>query len=98
MFQARVTRVTPQPGGAIVTVDAAPAARNDSARYVLEIVIEPDRSLSVPNEAIIESDGKRVVYVKVSEGEYKPRDDRAWPPGRALHRGPAAARRAASRS
>ena len=45
-----------------------------SARYVLEIVTEPVESLSVPNEAIIETDGKHVVYVQQQQGRYVPRE------------------------
>jgi Cu(I)/Ag(I) efflux system membrane fusion protein len=49
-------------------------AHAGSARYLLEIVTEPLEVLSVPNEAIIESDGKRMVYVQVEKGRYEPRD------------------------
>jgi Cu(I)/Ag(I) efflux system membrane fusion protein len=41
---------------------------------VLEIVTEHGDLLSVPNEAIIETGGKRVVYVQGSDGTYAPRD------------------------
>ena len=42
--------------------------------YVLEIVTEPLESLSIPNEAIIEVDGKHVVYVQAEKGRYLPRE------------------------
>ena len=45
-----------------------------SARYVLEIVTEHGDLLSVPNEAIIETGGKRVVYVQDAGGRYAPRE------------------------
>ena len=41
---------------------------------MLEIVTEPIEALSVPNEAIIESEGKRVIYVQVDKGRYEPRE------------------------
>jgi len=73
MYQAHVTRVTPQPGGAIVEATVAAAARNDGARYLMEIVVERGSFLSVPNVSIIEENGSRVVYVKEASGEYTPR-------------------------
>jgi len=73
MYQARVTRVTPQPGGAIVEATIAAAARNDGARYLMEIVVDRGSFLSVPNVSIIEENGSRVVYVKDASGEYMPR-------------------------
>ena len=48
-----------------------------STRYVLEIVTELGEFLSVPNEAIIETEGKRVVYVPQGQGRYVPREIRA---------------------
>jgi hypothetical protein len=72
-YQARVTRVTPQPGGAVVEATLASAARNDGARYVMEIVVERGPFLSVPNVSIIEENGSRVVYIREASGEYMPR-------------------------
>ena len=34
---------------------------------------EPLEALSVPNEAIIETDGRHIVYVQVGQGRYEPR-------------------------
>jgi hypothetical protein len=73
MHQARVTRVTPEPGGAVVEATIAVAARNDGARYLMEIVVERGPYLSVPNVSIIEEGGSRVVYVQEATGEYTPR-------------------------
>lgn len=73
MYQARVTRVTPEPGGAVVEATIAAAARNDGARYLMEIVVERGSFLSVPNVSIIEENGSRVVYVKEASGDYTPR-------------------------
>jgi hypothetical protein len=67
MFQAKVTAVA-----AVVTVTLSGPAHAGSTRYILEIVTEPLESLSVPNEAIIESDGKHIVYRQAGKGSYVP--------------------------
>jgi hypothetical protein len=74
MFQAIVSRVVPGTTGTTVVVTLAGPAYRRSARYVMEIVTEPREALSVPNEAIIESEGKRVVYVEEAKGRYRPAD------------------------
>lgn len=73
MYQAKITRVTREPGGARVEATIAAAARNDGARYLMEIVVEQGPFLSVPNVSIIEEGTGRVVYVKQASGEYSPR-------------------------
>ena len=72
MFQAIVSRVTPGSGGTSVVVTLSGPPYRQSARYVMEIVTEALEALSVPNEAIIESEGKRVVYVEEGKGRYRP--------------------------
>ena len=72
MFQAIVSRVLPGSAGTSVVVTLSGPAYRPSARYVMEIVTEPLEALSVPNEAIIESEGKRVVYVEEAKGRYRP--------------------------
>lgn len=74
MFQARVTSVARSAGAAAVTVTLSGPAHTGSTRYVLEIVTEPLEELSVPNEAIIETDGRYVVYVEADKGRYVPRE------------------------
>jgi multidrug efflux pump subunit AcrA (membrane-fusion protein) len=74
MFQARVTQVTPGPENAQLIVTLVAPGLKGSSRYVLEIVTEHGDLLSVPNEAIIETGAKRVVYVQGSDGSYAPRD------------------------
>jgi len=73
MYQGKITRITPQPGGARVEATLAASARNDVARYLMEIVVERGPFLSVPNVSIIEEGGSRVVYLKLASGEYSPR-------------------------
>jgi hypothetical protein len=73
MIQAKVTRVTPRPGGATVEATLATAVANNGARHLMEIVTERGPFLSVPNESIIEEGETRVVYLKLPSGEYAPR-------------------------
>ena len=74
MYQARVTAVAAARDGANVQVTLAGPPRENSPRYVLEIVTEGADLLSVPNEAIIESGGKPVVYVRDDGGSYSPKE------------------------
>lgn len=70
MYQARVSQIAPRPGGVGVVATLAAQGIDDSTRYVLEIVTELGEFLSVPNEAIIETEGKQVVYVPQGQGRY----------------------------
>jgi multidrug efflux pump subunit AcrA (membrane-fusion protein) len=74
MFQAKVTRVLSERGKIYVSAALSGPGHEGSTRYVLEIVTEPIEFLSVPNEAIIESDGRHVVYVQTEQGRYDPRE------------------------
>lgn len=74
MYQATVSQVTPTNGGVVVSVTLSGQGRQDSSRYVLEIVTEPGSFLSVPNEAIIESGDTPLVYVQQQPGRYAPRE------------------------
>lgn len=74
MFQARVSHVETRGTTATVTAVLSGPAHVDSTRYILEVVTEPLEALSIPNEAIIESDGKRIVYVELEKGRYEPRE------------------------
>jgi hypothetical protein len=73
MQQARITRVTPEAGGARVEATFAAPGHNDGARYMIEIVTERGPFLSVPNVSIIEEGGARVVYVQQAPGQYSAR-------------------------
>jgi hypothetical protein len=75
MFQARVIKVASRDASGIeVTAVLSGPSHQGSTHYVLEVVTEPVESLSVPNEAIIETDGKHVVYVQSDKGRYLPRE------------------------
>jgi Cu(I)/Ag(I) efflux system membrane fusion protein len=77
MYQATVSRVAPQDGRTAVTATLNGRAFETSTRYVLEIVAEGGEFLSVPNEAILETGGKQMVYVQQAGGNYIPRDIKA---------------------
>jgi Cu(I)/Ag(I) efflux system membrane fusion protein len=74
MYQATLSQL--KPGEEAVTVTAALMGRTlETGRYyVLEIVTEEGEFLSVPNEAIIETGGRKLVYVREAEGSYAPRE------------------------
>jgi len=75
MYQARVAGVAPKGDRVGVTVALIAPARQGSPRYVLEIVTEEVERMSVPNEAIIETGARRVVYVKdASSDSYAERE------------------------
>jgi len=70
MHQARVTRITPQSGGAQVEATLSDQAPVDGARYLMEIVVERGRFLSVPNISIIEEETGHVVYLQRGPNRY----------------------------
>jgi Cu(I)/Ag(I) efflux system membrane fusion protein len=74
MYQARVTSVTPRRGGATVAAALVAPPRQNTTLYVMEIVVERQPTLSVPNEAIIEEGDRQVVYVQEAPGRYVPHD------------------------
>lgn len=74
MNQGTVTRVAREGGGLVATVALAGEPADPSRHYVLEIVTEEGEFLSVPNEAILESEDRQVVYVREATGSYAPRD------------------------
>jgi hypothetical protein len=75
MNQGTVVSASRQgPNVVVVKVALAGPAVEPGRHYVVEIVTEQGELLSVPNEAILESGGKHVVYVQEADGSYTPRD------------------------
>jgi Cu(I)/Ag(I) efflux system membrane fusion protein len=74
MYQAFVSSVRVDGGRGRVAVTLSNPAREGSTRYLLEIVTDEGDRLSVPNEALIERGGTRLVYVQQDEGKYLPRE------------------------
>jgi hypothetical protein len=74
MYQATVSGVYPRQDRAVLKATLMGQALETSRHFVLEIVTENGDLLSVPNEAIIESGGKQLVYVQEAGGSYAPRE------------------------
>jgi Cu(I)/Ag(I) efflux system membrane fusion protein len=74
MYQAKITAVVPERDRVRVRAALMGPGREHSTRYVLEIVTERGEFLSVANEALIETEGRHVVYVQQKDGGYLPRD------------------------
>jgi Cu(I)/Ag(I) efflux system membrane fusion protein len=74
MYQARIAEVAPRGEHARVRATLAGEGREGSSRYILEVVTEDGEYLSVPNEAIIETGERRVVYVQERPGTYARRE------------------------
>jgi len=75
MYQARVTQVARAADGRVAaTVTLVAPPREGSKWYVLEIVADRGEFLSVPNEALIETAAKHLVYVDQGNGRYMPRE------------------------
>jgi hypothetical protein len=74
MYQAFVSQIVPD--GTSVTVKATLMGQTveKGRHYILEIVTEDGEFLSIPNEAIIETGGRKLVYVLEPGGGYTPRD------------------------
>lgn len=76
MYQARVSQIAPCGDRTLVRATLVGTGADASARYILEIVTERGEFLSVPNEALIETGGTRLVYVLQPAGGYAPREVR----------------------
>jgi hypothetical protein len=74
MYQARVSLVARRGDRTVVNATLVGGGLEGTSRYILEIVTERGEFLSVPNEALIETGGKRIVYVLQPNGGYAPRD------------------------
>ena len=74
MYQATIVQVRPQSGGVAITVAMVGRVLDESLHFVLEIVTDDGEFLSIPNEAIIESGGTPLVYVREPAGDFAPRD------------------------
>jgi hypothetical protein len=72
MFQAFVVRITPEKNGVSAALRLASTGWPTVKGYVVEIVTDHGELLSVPNEALIEEGGTRVVYRQTADGQYEP--------------------------
>jgi hypothetical protein len=74
MHQATVSAVDAGGAEAVIRVTLLARPLEASRHFVLEIVTEEGEFLSVPNESIIETGGRQVVYVQAGGGDYAQRD------------------------
>lgn len=76
VYQARIRSTTA--GADCVSVEAAlsgPTYR-DATHYVMEIIVDRGEVLAVANTAVIERDGKEIVYEQIHPGHYEPHEIR----------------------
>lgn len=74
VLQGSVVKVVADEGGVIVETDLEDKFYGNVKFYIMEIIVNFGRSLAIPNEAIIEEAGRKVVYVSGKNGWYAPRD------------------------
>ncbi len=74
VLQGRVVRVVANGDGVIVETDLEDKWYGNAKLYVMEIIIDFGRSMAIPNEAIIEEEGRKVVYVSGANNQYIPRN------------------------
>lgn len=74
MYQANVSQVMRGADRTTVRATLMGQSLEASRHFILEIVTEHGEFLSVPNEAIIETGGKRLVYVQEADGGYAARE------------------------
>ena len=72
MHLGRITKITPQAGGAVIEGTLPIQASADIPHYLMEIVVERGPYLSIPNVSIIEEGADHVVYLQRQPGQYTP--------------------------
>lgn len=76
MTQARITSVVPRGDCVAIEATLSGPVYGDATRYVLEIVVDRGSRFAVANAAIIERDGKQIVYEEIHPGHYEPHEIR----------------------
>ncbi|MBT3921110.1 MAG: hypothetical protein HOF21_00900 [Nitrospina sp.] len=74
VLQARVVRIFRDGKGLTVETDLQPKLYEGVQLYIMEIVVDFGRYLSVPNEAIIEEKNQRLIYVQKEKHLYVPKE------------------------
>jgi hypothetical protein len=74
--QARIKSVVPRENCIAIEAALSGPAYGDATRYVMEIVIDRGSRFAVANAAIIERDGKQIVYEEIHPGHYEPHEIR----------------------
>ena len=76
VYQARIRSTTPRPDCVSVEAALSGPTYRDATRYVMEIIVDRGEMLAVANAAIIERDGKEIVYEQIHPGHYEPHEIR----------------------
>jgi len=74
IYQARVTSVAARGDCVAIEATLSGPAYSDATRYVMEIIVDRGQFLAVANAAIIERDGKQIVYEQIHPGHYEPHE------------------------
>ena len=74
MNQARITSVIPQGDCVAIEATLSGPVYGDATRYVMEIIVDRGSRFAVANAAIIERDGKQIVYEEIHPGHYEPHE------------------------
>ena len=75
-YQARVRSATPESDCVRVEAALSGPTYAEGTRYVMEIIVDRGTMLAVANAAIIERDGRQVVYEQIHPGHYEPHEVR----------------------
>lgn len=74
VLQGKVVKVSLEKGGALLETDVEDKWYGKVKFYIIEIIVNFGRSLTIPNEAIIEEAGRKIVYVAGKNNRYSPRE------------------------
>jgi hypothetical protein len=74
IYQARVAGVTQGDDCTEVEAVLSGPVYGEASRYVLEIIVNLGEVLAIPHEAIIERDGRHLVYVQRHPGHFEPQE------------------------
>jgi multidrug efflux pump subunit AcrA (membrane-fusion protein) len=74
VLQGKVARTFLDGEELIVETDLQPKLYEGVQLYIMEIIVDFGRHLSVPNEAIIEEKGRRLIYVQQEKNHYAPKE------------------------
>jgi len=76
IYRASIIRVLPRNNCTTVEATLSGTTYERTPYYVMEIVVQRGKFLSIPNEAIIEEGDRQIVYVQQHPGHYMPQEIR----------------------
>lgn len=74
MYQGRVARVQTDERCATLQVELAGRIAHPARHYMMEVLIDHGQRLCIPNEAIIEEEARRIVYIRRDSQTFEPRE------------------------